>query len=245
MNYLPDEMLHEILLNCNYKDFYMFNRTCKRYNYDMKHLLIAKSKLYFPRIKHCKVFHVPSNIVKASALNYEYNPIEEESTLIALNYLLDKDLIYGDIIIIDDIYNQRRGPSLNGKLIFNGYKLLNMRYDIFPCGSIPSEFHIIENNVNIFYWGSVQYKEYSASIRVWFNHIPFRTQLIQNIKSNDELFKYKLYTTFIVNNNEYKIMSSYSYDDTIKLLLQDNVSFNNWDFLYGCHDKILYMTDKY
>lgn len=130
-----------------------------------------------------------------------YIPIEiGDNKELALKYLLDKkvDLKYGDLVI-----NGKESPYRNkGVNIFNGQEIVDLYYEIDDYGSLPPEFHVIEEGFAIDYW---QDKGDLVGIKhnniVWFDHTIVRDQCIRNIKYNGELA-----TTFLYNHKRYKII---------------------------------------
>jgi len=199
-------------------------------------ILLKKNNIFnkrkyqgFPRIEnHCKS-HDVSKLDISSLINFSWDdfnimPVPEILYLI-LKLLLesDIDLIRGDIICNELIIF--KSNNYDGICIFDGSEIIPLYNDIDNNG-LPSEFTILNNNVNIYYWES-KYNEVGQCIIRGISYESFvwldltediKSQLISNINYNgrDDLDckKYDFYidciifcTKFYINNECYNIIS--------------------------------------
>ena len=124
----------------------------------------------FPRQEqHCFSHHIPPTIVTPT----EDAIISADELSIALKYLKSKnsDLRKGDLVIFDSTTGYRN----DGVAIFNGEKILDLYADVDDYGSLPPEFHVIEDQVPINYWTYLGDNDTTRGIThnniVWFNHL--------------------------------------------------------------------------
>ncbi len=159
----------------------------------------------FPRLEqHCFGHHIPESI-------------EDGDFESAYNYLRENgaDLRRGDLIFFDQEYGYRN----NGVAIFDGDNIIELSIDIDPYGELPSQFHVIEDNVSINYWKEIDdLPGIAHNDIVWFNH-----KLITNynlcfgpIEDNN----YAIYALFNYMNQSYRIIfdfeSNFNQEDITK-----------------------------
>ncbi len=143
--------------------------------------------------------------------------IPEEILSKALQFLRGRnaDLIYGDLIFFETGLNSSYSSNV---AIFDGSKIINITDEYDEYGSIPPQFHVIENGVPIDYWC----KNYNNIISldsnpiVWFDHSSVRNECLQNVKTKvvvdslgceDQI----IYTTFHYEGKEFMIVFDYSF----------------------------------
>lgn len=123
----------------------------------------------------------------------------------ALEYLRNEhaDLRRGDIIR----YTEDAGYRNNGVVIFDGEKIVPLYYEVDDYDSLPQEFRVIEGEVPINYWHYGDDEGISHNTIVWFDHQHVREQALANIKFGKiETGDWMLYTTFVYNGKEYRII---------------------------------------
>lgn len=252
---LPEEILLIIIkdLSCH-----SLNNLIKTYpklvNIVNKYDLINKAKMKgFPRKDgHCHV-HDVKQIFSDLSLNTDKS-VKDASDIIRknpniLSMLLDRlndiDLVRGDLILLAGEYNYRN----EGIYIFNGCDIIGLDYDINDYGSIPKEFHIINDGVPLDYWVSEKDRKGIDSGIAWFDPTTVRQQLINNVKE-EELgeaggkITLEISTWFIYDNKKYTIY--YGENDTLKFLnilrTKDLLMFEENDEYYKYN--ILQMYDQ-
>lgn len=121
-------------------------------------------------------------------------------------------LIYGDIVHITNFGDYRN----DGKLIFDGQKLIALADEPDDYGNLPQKFHVIEHNVPIDYWADSNDHNYI----VWFDHTKrfIREQCLKNIKYEQIDGAYVMYTEIrYIDKKIYYIIFDYiediEYDD--------------------------------
>lgn len=189
----------------------------------------------FPRKEeHCLSHHIPVDVVKLSDDCMSSTEERED----ALKYLqeIKADLVKGDLILFDGSIGYRN----DGVAIFDGENIVDLASDVDDYGALPSIFHVIENNVPINYWNDIDESSQGRGIRhntiVWFDHNTVRDQCIGNIKYDKiEDEKWSIFTTFTVNDQQYRII--YDYVDSFydKSMDHDTYCFNVPD----THDKVI------
>lgn len=102
----------------------------------------------------------------------------------------------GDIVHIEEFGSYRN----DGKLIFDGQKLVNLCYDIDDYGSVPSSF-TIGDEFRSDHWINVI--EHNAL--VWIGTIKYRSQLLANFNKDT--------TSFSTMNDTYNIRISIEEED--------------------------------
>lgn len=215
---------------------------------------------------HCFAHNIPVTIIEEK--EYGYVVTEQERTQ-ALDYLRQNnaDLIKGDLII----YEGMAGYRNEGVEIFNGRRIIPLISDYDDYGSLPKEFHVIENNIPIKYWyhdhdnGTIRGIDHNNI--VWFNHSLVRDECLQKIKHEFISGKWTIYTTFTFNDIEYRIILADYIDDNeydnynpdtyelgsaadindciqrfIELLQQDEIVFETWSEFFIEDDHTLYIT---
>ena len=215
---LPLEVLKQILVTLDRKTIkFMHQISSGVRKLNLQELLKLRRLAGYPRSsKHCMAHHIPASIVMSK---FEEDLLTDQNFQIAIKYLdnINADVVKGDLIIFD----AEAGYRNVGKVIYDGQKIINLNCDIDEYGSLPMEFHVIENDIPIKYWED-NYKERFKSLHVigidhntivWFNHRLVRDECLANIKygliKND---KYGIYTTFIYDGKEYKIIRDYTDD---------------------------------
>src|SRR5438105_2678155 len=95
---------------------------------------------------HCFSHHIPREVVKLDDDTY----FNEENARIALDFLRkgNNDLVKGDLIIFDSIESYRN----EGVAIFDGEKIIDISHEPDLYGTLPQQFHVIEDEVPIKYW---------------------------------------------------------------------------------------------
>ena len=192
---LPLEILNSIFIRLErkiIKFIHHVSNNARKLN--LSELLDLRRIRTFPRLDSERFWYmIPEGIITIKD-NY---PTEDDMDIM-LRYLesTDQDLVYGDLITFKNEWN----------CIFDGRKIKNLDYDINEYGSLPKEFHVIENNVPIKYWN----KMLDNNI-VWFNHRLIRNQCISNIQYGfiiDDT--YGIFTDFEYNNKNYRMIIDYS-----------------------------------
>jgi len=126
------------------------------------------------------------------------------------------DLKWGDLIVFRELSGYRN----SGVFIFNGTDIVPLNYTIDDYGSLPKEFHVIQDGVPIMYWKPQEAKKVIGiehNSFVWFDHKLVRDQCIKNIKYGmlySYHSQYDIYTTFeYKTQGEYRIIFDYEQDD--------------------------------
>lgn len=192
------------------------------------------SNMYPRKEGHCLSHHIPKCIV--SSLE-SYDKIEEtipdfddddnndndndsdfyQNYIVALNYLksMNADLVKGDLILFDCAIGYRN----QGVAIFDGEQIIDLEYDVDDYGALPSKFHVIENGVPLNYWSYVGDTDATIGIDhnqyVWFNHVLVWEQCVANLTYGQTQGKYAIYTSFMFEQKQYKIM--FEYHDAVLL----------------------------
>lgn len=204
MNNLLEELLILIILELNCKGIIFMHRVSKNFNRLNLHLLLEQKKFKnFPRKEGYCISHRISEHIKTLNL--------DQLKLDAVNYLYDNnaDLVYGDIVVFDHLYDKIRLDKYSSdcnKCIYDGIKIININYNHFYDGYLPNQFRVIENNVSLRYW-----KETNDMIRIkynqiiWFNHKLVIDQCIGNISYEYNNDIHYIYTIFTYNKIIYRI----------------------------------------
>lgn len=216
---LPFDILRIIFLELNYRTIKcVLSLIFPKLN--LSELLRERECKGYPRLTgHAFTHTIPKNIVPITSCN----KLNDNELTKGLDYLYGNeiDVIKGDIIVFHSLY-----ASLNISGIFDGRKIINMEPGTECCEvsshyGLPKMFHIIENDIPIYYWAHDREPYY---ISVWFNHLLVSDQCIPNIKySKDKYDQYELFTTFNYNKNPYKIM--FNYQDIID---EENIDWNTF-----------------
>jgi hypothetical protein len=151
-NIFPDEILIQIILECNYKSIVTLKSACIRFNDIIKRqsLLNKKCNMNYPRvIGKAGVHNIKTNYQKFTP----YNIITD----FTLNYIINKDvdIINGDYIQMDKNYGRELYDTFKSdwltKFIFYNFKLypIDKRYNF-----LPHVCQIITNNVPSDYWSN-------------------------------------------------------------------------------------------
>jgi hypothetical protein len=152
----------------------------------------------FPREQgYCDIHEVPEHMGK-------------QETLIHLKNL-GKDVVKGDLIRYPEITRTVQEGDFSCNIIeeptfiFDGEQIVPLDY-VNPnsLGSLPQKFRVIEGGVPIYYWAKVP-RDF-----VWFDHTLVYDVCLNNIKYGiicDDL--YGIFTTFIYDNKEYRIVYDY------------------------------------
>ena len=216
---LPLEVLKQILVTLDRKTIKFMHQTSSRVRkFNFQELLKLRRLAGYPRSsKHCMAHHIPESV---SSPDYTEGLLNEEDFNIVIKYLddIDADVVKGDLIIFDS----EVGYINNGKAIFNDQKIMDLDYDIDDYGALPKEFHVIENDVPIKYWEDKYEEQQFKGLHVigiddntivWFNHSLVRDECLANIQYGIvEDNEYGIYTTFIYDGKEYKIILDYTDD---------------------------------
>lgn len=113
------------------------------------------------------------------------------------------DLVKGDLIVFEEAAGYRN----SGVTIFDGNKIIPLDYTIDDYGSLPSIFHVIENDVPITYWQDTATEHGIVHNNiVWFNHKLVLNQCGTNITYGPLPDKYAIYTWFQYNSQIYYIV---------------------------------------
>lgn len=150
---------------------------------------------------------------------------EDHDYVGALEHLRETntDLRRGDLIR----YQEDAGYRNNGVAIFDGEKIVDLYTEIDDYGSLPEEFRVIEENVPIGYWRDVSDEQPGIAHNniVWFDHRSVRDQALANIQLGKvETGEHLVFTTFIYNDKEYRIIfDPYGVKDT-KYLTKNQVN---------------------
>lgn len=148
-------------------------------------------------------------------LSEELYPTKND-LVITLAYLEEKeaDLVKGDVVH----FEAQSCCYHNSQAFYDGEKLIELSH-VGECGGLPDVFHVIENNVPIKYWDDCL----NSSI-VYFDYALVKDQCLQNIQYGLVGTMYRIYTSFIYNKEEYKIMMHYTYeydDDDVDELTEE------------------------
>lgn len=159
--------------------------------------------------QHCCSYHIPANIVNPA----DDAILDKEELATALNYLQKEkvDLRKGDLVLFD----AKIGYRNDGVAIFNGTDIIDLYAEVDDYGSLPPEFHVIENGVSINYWSDMGDTDTTRGIThnniVWFNHLLVQDQCLQNLCYDFvEDGKYAILTSFIYQNKPYRIIFDYT-----------------------------------
>ena len=246
LSVLPDELLDTVLMELACKEIIRLCNLSDRINNvcEINNIIERRKYKGFPRkTGHCYAFDVYHFIFTGKEIGvlpedyedendiHEYNANElmEEFDYSekALNIILDRlnqlnyDLVRGDLICTESLDNYRN----SGVYIFDGCKIIDLdRETIDDYGALPPEFHVINDGVPITYWINFGNEYYTKGVDhnniVWFDSSPVKDQLMNNIKIEGD----ELYTTFIFNNVEYKIL----YSDEHSEIQDINKRINNF-----------------
>lgn len=198
--------------------------------------VISRSLRHYPnfprRSQHCVSHHIPITVATdVSSPNDLSN---------ALTYLheIKADLVRGDLILFDS----EAGYRNNGVGIFTGTEIIELYYEIDDYGSLPPDFHVIEDNVSIGYWEYIDDTDTERGIDhnniVWFDHTLVRDQCIRNIiYTVIEDSKHAVLTSFTFNGQSYRIIYDYAYTDSVR----DDVNNKTYSFKNNAaRDKVLH-----
>lgn len=154
--------------------------------------------------QHCYSHFVPFS------LEYNYDSDDEEETILSYLKNANADLRWGDLIVGSD-----HGYRNNDVRIYNGEEIVDLYDEIDDYGSLPSEFHIIENNIPIRYWYNID-DDSPTKRGIDHNSIVWvKTSLIRPYLStiNDDGI---IYMKFTYNNENYYII--FDFDDKPSLV---------------------------
>lgn len=216
---------------------------------------------------HCFAHHIPDIIVGKQEYGYI---VTNEERAQSLNYLRENnaDLVRGDLIVYDSMAGYRN----EGVEIFDGEKIIPLDNHLDDYGSLPKQFHVIVNNVPIKYWNDNHDNVIGVDHNniVWFNHSLVRHECLQNIKYELINGKWTIYTTFIFNNIQYRIILADYVDDNEfddyndenyelgsaidinnciqrfkNLLQQEGLIFESWSEFFDKDDHTLFITGSW
>jgi hypothetical protein len=182
--------------------------------------------LNFPRqSQHCISHHIPITVVPNA------NDLSPNDLANALAYLhkIKADLVRGDLILFDSKVRYRN----DGVAIFTGTEIIQLYYEIDDYGSLPPDFHVIEDGVSLGYWEYIDDTDNGRGIDhndiVWFNHTLVRDQCISNIiYTVIEDSKHAVLTSFTFNGQSYRIIYCYADTDSVWDEVNDETySFKN------------------
>lgn len=147
----------------------------------------------FPRSTGFSVTHM---IRLSESQKQRYQSLSEilQDRDMILKEVEGEQLVKGDLISVGRLY-----------LIFDGTKLIELsRVSTSSDGFPPQDFHVIESKVPINYWDDLQDRI------VWFNHSLVQKECLNNIKYGlINKYQYAIYTTFIYDKVEYRIIFDY------------------------------------
>jgi hypothetical protein len=200
----PKEIWINILLDLNHRDIDDIT------NKQLEELLVEndirkKIKLRgFPRASgHCAAFDLSGFMTK------ERDEISDDKLKHEALYFLQRsgyELVRGDLICFNGLYDYRN----DGVYIFDGIKIINLKYELNDYGDLPEEFTVINNGVPIRYWENTEKdKGIDNSNVVWFDPEPVRQQCLDNITEIDD----DLFITFEYNDKTYTIYDHRSFFD--------------------------------
>lgn len=196
---LPGEILRHILLYLERKSIkFMFEISARIKKLDLEEILNTRKIVACPRSSgRCLVHRIP-------ALTF-IKLIHKSQGLIKWLDDTDEDLVKNDMIICDAM-----------KYLFDGDKIICI-YDRFREINCP---RVIQNDIPMLYYEHV-------TMYVYFDHSLVKDQCIINIQyglmTKD---KYGIFTTFVYNNNKYKIVFDY-----INRMVIDYYDQNTYEFL--------------
>lgn len=207
---------------------------CTNLNKSIKNNNIINRRKYqgFPRLEnHCKS-HDISNLDTSSLVDFSwenFNEIPCSKTLddiLDLLLKLDIDLIRGDLIY-NGLDESKFNRNCEGLCIFDGSNIIPLYDDEVDDQGLPSEFTVLNNNINLYYWEGRYDRNDNCLDRgipntslVWLEITEdIRSQLINNISCDGASFfsEYEpyygttygtiFYTKFYINNEYYYIVS--------------------------------------
>lgn len=203
-NLLPLEIIRQILLLLERKSIIIMHKYLSNNKLDLEEILKTRQIVAYPRTSGKCLRHSPPQDLICKL--YTKSPDRFSNIVKYFNENDNNiDLVKGDLFKIDAI----------NSYIFDGNTLIMNNYDF-------DEFHVIENNVPIYYW-----KDYSSI--AYFNHNLVKDQCISNIKY--ELLinnKYGIFTSFIYDKTKYNIIYDYMQDEDA---VYDSVDGNTYEIL--------------
>ncbi|HSW76509.1 MAG TPA: hypothetical protein VLG50_05665 [Candidatus Saccharimonadales bacterium] len=155
----------------------------------------------------CAVHVIP----KLDNLSDSLYPTDND-LIVGLNYLRNQNshIVKGDVLYYEsqsDCYHLSQG-------FFDGEKVIPLDPDIGEFGGLPKQFHVIEDNVPIRYW-----EDAINSIVVYFDHLLVQKECVDNIKYDLlEEGIYGIFTNFVFNNKDYKIIWTIEDEDDFDLI---------------------------
>lgn len=209
LTWLPDELIIDIILRCNYKQIITLTTICKRFNNIItdKQILKQRSNIGFPRIEgKAKVHKIPRKVVCNSKLTI----IDD----LVMTYIITNEIevINGDILDFSKDFSSSKSLA---KAIFKDFNVIQMENNYYPI--IPACFQVIGSNIPLYYW----YTDMNSTNNIntfWFNPTIVKDQCLSNIT-----FGNPISTTFTLNNINYTILlllkfsRSKSTNDEIKM----------------------------
>lgn len=176
---------------------------------------------------HCKSHNI-SNLDVSLLIDFSWDNLYEISYPDILNDILDLllkldiNLVRGDLIY-DGLDKNKFLHNYDDMCVFDGSKIISLYDGLYDQG-LPSEFTVLNNNINLYYWES-RYDENNNCLSrgipndslVWLDITEdIRTQLINNISYDgcsyfeqyeqygaDDIF----YSKFCINDKHYYIIS--------------------------------------
>lgn len=214
---LPNELLIEIILKCNYKNIYKLKQVNNNFYHliNENNLIKRRCNVGYPRIeKKAKVHTIDDKISRLGESGYDENSdwlVSDDVIMRALTDLINNeaDIVNGDIIVFDPSECGMTGPAPTPVRYFKDGNIIMAEYD---PRALPDDFHVIENGTPLDYW-NFEYKDIYSIYKknIWFDHKLVRQQCIDNIKIHT---KYKtISTSFIYNDIEYTIICVKKYED--------------------------------
>ena len=155
-------------------------------------------------MSYCGLHKIPEEVV---TLEDEAHPNEEELEQ-ALDYLTSQGIAprFGDLIEFEG----NSGYRNNGIAIFDGRKIIDLDAEPDDYGTLPQCFRVLEINPTgvrfpIRYWHNLTGEDWRGiehNYYVWFDHRPYRDQLIDNVRYDNQLFngKYAVFTHFLLED---------------------------------------------
>jgi hypothetical protein len=167
----------------------------------------------FPRSRFCGHHLIPRD-----SFDFEDNDqLTQDHFDLALIYLQEikqADLVKGDLIVFEALSGYRN----SGLAIYDGSKIIDLDYEIDDYGALPQSFRVIEDGIPLDYWAKGEVNIGHNNI-VWFNHTLVREECLKNLTygllDDEKGKKYAIFTTFLMNHQEYRIVLSYHIDDCL------------------------------
>lgn len=191
---LPNDILILIFLDLNCDEITLAHNLFK--NLDLDFLINLRKNKGYPRsMGHCVIHHIPKSVIRTQHIiyeNYYYSDDEtsdpytdKHKSSIIMDYLKDKDIIKGDLVIFNSHHNCENGFILfNNKTIyedfeiykkyfvyqikiFDGNNLINLDYiNHGRYHYLPKEFFVIEQNVPLDYWSGADHSYLAEHINI-------------------------------------------------------------------------------